>query len=490
MITRTNISHIAMKRCGSMATIRSMSVSNNHYWMPYTANTRFKTNHLDNMIVDRAEGLYYYTKDGRKLLDGISGLWCTNAGHCHPLITKAIQEQAGKLDYAPSFQVSHELPFKYAERLVKEIAPEGLDKVFFSVCGSTAVDSAMKIALAYHRANGEPERNVFIGRDKGYHGVGFGGTSIGGMAPNRIPFASGLLPNVDHILSTYNLEHNAFSRGQPAWGAHLADNLELVIEKHGGASKIAALFIEPVSGSQGVLIPPKGYLDRIREICSKHDILLVFDEVITAFGRLGAPTAAEYFDVTPDMMTFAKGMTNAAAPGGAVVLNSKFYDTIVAGAPNQDTIELFHGHTYTGHPLSMAAGMATLDAYKTGDMFNNAKRMSRVFEDGLHSMRDHHSEIIDIRNIGLMGAIEFKPLSSGVMGRRAYEIFADCFKQGLFIRGASMDTIVMAPPLCADEDFYRDMFNKLSTVLRNSRENDFNPQNDEGGDFSDIERTA
>jgi beta-alanine--pyruvate transaminase len=450
--------------------ITTVSTSGNHYWMPFTANSRFKTNHTKDMIIDRADGNYYYTKDGKKILDGISGLWCSNAGHCHPLITKAMRDQIGKLDYAPSFQVSHELPFKYAERLVKEIAPIGLDKVFFSVCGSTAVDCAMKIVLAYHKSKGQPDRSIFLGREQAYHGVGFGGTSIGGMPANKLPFKSGLLPNVDHILSTHNLEQNAFSRGQPEWGAHLADNLELMIEKNGGASKIAALFLEPVSGSPGVLVPPKGYLERIREICTKHEIILVFDEVITAFGRLGAPTAATYFNLTPDMMICAKGMTNAAAPGGAVLLNNKFYDSIVSSAPNQDSIELFHGHTYTGHPMTMTAGMATLDAYKSGDMFNNAKRMSKIFEDGLHSMREHHSEIIDIRNIGLMGAIEFKPLKSGIVGRRAHDIFVDCFKEGLFVRSAS-DTIVFSPPLCADEDYYHELFTKLQKVLRNSQEN-------------------
>ncbi|HTR06713.1 MAG TPA: aminotransferase class III-fold pyridoxal phosphate-dependent enzyme, partial [Paraburkholderia sp.] len=336
------------------------------FWMPFTANRQFKA---APRLLESAKGMYYRTTDGREVLDGSAGLWCVNAGHAREEIVAAIAQQAATLDFAPTFQMGHPLAFEAAKK-VAEVMPAGLDRVFFTNSGSESVDTALKIALAYHRARGEGQRTKLIGRERGYHGVGFGGISVGGIGANRKAYSGQLLPAVDHLPHTHNLEHNAFSKGQPAWGAHLADDLERIIALH-DASTIAAVIVEPVAGSTGVLIPPQGYLQRLREICTKHGILLIFDEVITGFGRLGKATASEYFGVTPDIITMAKAINNAAVPMGGVAASRTIHDTVVnSGAPG--AIELFHGYTYSAHPLAAAAAIATQDLYRREGLFERA----------------------------------------------------------------------------------------------------------------------
>ncbi|MFB8789764.1 MAG: aspartate aminotransferase family protein [Potamolinea sp.] len=347
-------------------------------WMPFTANRQFKANPR---LLTAAKDMYYTTADNRQILDGTAGLWCVNAGHCRPKIVEAIQKQVAHLDYAPPFQMGHPGAFELAERLVKMI-PGNFDRVFFGNSGSEAVESALKIAIAYHRVRGEGTRVRLIGRERGYHGVGFGGISVGGIAPNRKFFGS-LLPGVDHLPHTHNLEHNAFTRGQPQWGAHLADELERIVTLH-DASTIAAVIVEPVAGSTGVLIPPVGYLERLRAICDKYGILLIFDEVITGFGRLGASFATEYFGVVPDLVTVAKGITNATVPMGAVFTRKGIYDAFMDTAA-ENAIELFHGYTYSGHPLACAAAMATIDVYEEEGLFANANHLASYWEECLHS---------------------------------------------------------------------------------------------------------
>ena len=365
------------------------------YWMPFTGNRAFKA---DPKLMESAKGMYFTTTDGQKVLDGIAGLWCCNVGHCHPKIVSAIQAQAAKLDYATAFNLGHPGIFELATRLT-DLAPGDLDYAFFANSGSEAVDTALKIALAYHRANGEGQRTRLIGREKGYHGVGFGGISVGGLSPNRKMFSANLLPGVDHMPHTHHIEHNAFSREQPEWGAHLADELENIIALH-DASTVAAVVVEPVAGSAGVLVPPKGYLERVREICDRHGILLIFDEVITAFGRTGTPFGAQTFGVQPDLMTVAKGLTNGAVPMGAVLADKRIYSTFMTGPAH--AIEFFHGYTYSGHPLAAAAGLATLEIYEEEGLFARAAEMAPVFADALHSLKDA-PHVIDIRNIGMMG---------------------------------------------------------------------------------------
>ncbi len=425
-------------------------------WMPFTANRAFKR---APRLLAGAKGMHYTSYDGRQILDGTAGLWCVNAGHCRDRIVSAIAEQASRLDYAPGFQMGHPLQFELAHRLA-QITPKGLDHVFFGNSGSEAVDTALKIALAYWQAKGEPKRTLLIGRQRGYHGVGFGGISVGGLENNKKAFAAQLLPHVDHIPATHDLQHNAFTKGQPEWGAHLADELEAVVQKH-GADTVAALIIEPVAGSAGVLIPPKGYLERLRAICKRHGILLIFDEVITGFGRLGASFGAEYFGVTPDLMTVAKGITNAAVPMGAVFVQHAIYDTVVNSAPSG--IEFFHGYTYSGHPLACAAALATLDVYRDEDLFARANSLAPYWEEAVHSLRGL-PHVIDLRNVGLVAAVELEP-RAGQPGARAFDTFMDCFNNGVLIRTTG-DIIALSPPLIVERGQIDQMFGALAEALK------------------------
>jgi beta-alanine--pyruvate transaminase len=424
-------------------------------WMPFTNNRAFKA--APRLLVS-AEGLYYRDADGRRVLDGVSGLWCVNAGHGRREIVAAIRDAAGVLDYAPGFQMGHPSSFALAERLATFL-PAGMDRVFFTTSGSEAVDTALKMALAYHRARGEHGRALFVGRQRGYHGVGFGGISVGGIAPNRQAFESQLLPHIDHIVHTHDLARNAFSRGQPAFGVEFADDLERVVARH-GADRIAAVIVEPVAGSTGVLIPPVGYLDRLRALCDAHGILLIFDEVITGFGRTGAAFAAHRFGVTPDLMTLAKGITNGAVPMGAVCVAREIHDTVVShAAPG---IEFFHGYTYSGHPLAAAAGLATLQLYEDEDLFGRSAQMAPVLERLVHALRDR-PHVVDVRNVGLVAAVELSP-RDGVNGVRAQDVFLECFRRGVLVRQTG-DTIAVAPPLIISEEELAVLIGTLSAVL-------------------------
>ena len=413
----------------------------NAYWMPFTGNRYFKENPR---IISRAEGMYCYTHDGKELLDVVAGLWCCNAGHCHPKIIEAIQEQAKTLDYAMAFQLGHPKVFELANQLT-EMAPSGIDYAFFVNSGSEAVDTALKMALAYHRLSGEASRTRFIGREKGYHGVGFGGISVGGMSPNRKMFGA-MLPGVDHLPHTHDLEHNAFTNGLPEWGEHLADELENIIALH-DASTIAAVIVEPVAGSAGVLLPPKGYLKKLREICDRHGILLIFDEVINAFGRTGDSFASNRFEVTPDLITTAKGLTSGTVPMGAVLAKSKIYDAFMTGP--DEMIEFFHGYTYSGHPLAAAAGCAALDVYLGEELFDRARSMEGIFGDALHSLKGEPN-VIDVRNIGLIGAVELAPIE-GQPTARAIDVFRTCYDNGVIIRTTG-DTLAFSPSLNIEDN--------------------------------------
>ena len=406
------------------------------FWMPFTANRQFKK---EPRLFVGAKDMYYTTHDGRTVLDGTAGLWCVNAGHCRPKITEAIREQAGELDYAPAFQLGHPKAFELAERLVK-LTPEGIDKVFYTNSGSESVETALKIALAYHRVRGEGHRTRLIGRERGYHGVNFGGISVGGIVSNRKMFGS-LLAGVDHIRHTHDPARNAFSVGQPAHGAEFADDLERLCTLH-DPSTIAAVIVEPIAGSTGVLIPPQGYLQRLRELCDKHGILLIFDEVITGFGRTGKPFAAERFGVTPDLMTVAKGITNGAVPMGAVFAKGSIHDAFMSGP--EHLIEFFHGYTYSAHPLACAAGLATLDTYAEEGLLTRAGELEGYFAEALHSLKGEPN-VIDIRNTGLVGGIELAPLPNEP-GKRAFNVFLDCWDKGVLIRTTG-DTIALSPPL-------------------------------------------
>lgn len=425
-------------------------------WMPFTANRAFKA--APRMLVS-AKGMYYTTDDGREILDGTAGLWCVNAGHCREPITEAIRKQAGIMDYAPPFQMGHPLAFQLAKQLVGML-PDGVDRVFFGNSGSEAVDTSLKIALAYWQAKGEPQRVRFIGRARGYHGVGFGGISVGGIEANRKQFAAQALPAVSHLPHTHDLARNAYSRGQPAAGANFADALEVMIAEH-GASTIAAVILEPVAGSTGVLIPPVGYLDRIREICDRHGILLIFDEVITGFGRLGTAFGADKFGVTPDMMTIAKGITNATVPMGAVCVRSAVYDAVVNNSAGG--IELFHGYTYSGHPLAAAAGLATLALYRAEGLFERAASLESYWADAVHSLRGS-PHVIDLRNIGIVAGIELEP-RPGAAGARAFEIFLKCFEAGVMIRSTG-DTLALSPPLIVEREQIDRLFETVADALK------------------------
>ena len=424
------------------------------FWMPFTANRQFKA---APRILVSAKDMHYTAEDGRKVLDGSAGLWCVNAGHCREPIIRAIKQQAETLDFAPTFQVGHPGPFRLAQSIA-QLAPGDLDHVFFANSGSEAVDTALKIALGYHRVRGEGQRTRLIGRERAYHGVGFGGISVGGMTPNRKTFGA-MLPGVDHLPHTHNLEKMAFTRGQPEWGAHLADELERIVALH-DASNIAAVIVEPVQGSTGVIVPPKGYLQKLRAICDKHGILLIFDEVITGFGRLGKAFAAEYFDVMPDMITFAKGVTSATVPMGGVIARKHVYDAFMQGP---DGIELFHGYTYSGHPLAAAAGEATLALYHSEGIFENARALSSYFEEAAHSLRAA-PHVVDVRNLGLMAAIEFAP-RTGKPTTRAYDTFVRCFEAGVLTR-ISGDTIACSPPLIISKPQIDELFGTIGKALK------------------------
>jgi beta-alanine--pyruvate transaminase len=425
------------------------------YWMPFTANRRFKA--APRMLVS-AEGMYFTTDDGRLVLDGVAGMWCVNAGHGRREIAAAIAAQAGRLDYAPAFQMGHPGAFELSRRL-GALLPGDLDHVFFGNSGSEAVDTALKMALAYHRVRGEGGRTRLIGRERAYHGVGFGGISVGGIANNRKPFGN-LLGAIDHLPHTYDRTEMAFSRGQPEWGAHLADDLERIVALH-GASTIAAVIVEPVAGSTGVLVPPVGYLERLREICTAHGILLIFDEVITGFGRLGAAFAATKFAIQPDMITLAKGLTNGAVPMSAVAVRKGIYDTFMGGPAG---IELFHGYTYSGHPLACAAALATLDIYAADDLFARAAGLAPTWEDAVHSLMGE-PHVIDVRNLGLVGAVELEP-RQGAAGACGYDAFLACFEAGLFLRQTG-DILALAPPLIISKQEIDQIISILGTVLRN-----------------------
>ena len=425
------------------------------YWMPFTASRQFKS---APRLLAKAKDMHYWTPDGRQVLDAVAGLWCVNAGHARPKVVAAIAAQAAEMDFAPPFNMAHPKAFELAEKLIR-ITPAGLDKVFFTNSGSEAVDTALKMARAYWRAKGQGTKTRFIGRERGYHGVNFGGTSVGGIANNRKWFGT-LLSGVDHLRHTHDLARNAFSRGEPEYGAELADDLERLVALH-DASTIAAVIVEPVACSTGVLIPPKGYLKGLAAICAKHDILLIFDEVITAFGRLGAPFGADYFGVSPDIITTAKGITNGTIPMGAVLLKSRIYDAFMAGAV--EDIDLFHGYTYSGHPVACAACIATLEVYKEEGLLTRGAELAPYWQDAVHSLKGL-PHIIDIRNIGLIGAIEFDPIPGAPM-KRAHARFVEAFNRGLLVR-ATGDTIALSPPLIIEKKEIDQLFDILSGVLK------------------------
>lgn len=434
----------------------AQNLSLDSWWMPFTANRQFKANPR---LLTRAKGMFYTSADGREILDSCAGLWCVNAGHGREEIAEAVGRQVRELDFAPAFQFGHPVGFEFASRLTA-LAP-GYDKVFFANSGSEAVDSALKIALAYHRARGEGTRTRLIGRERGYHGVGFGGISVGGIVGNRKTFSANLVPGVDHISHTHSLEHNAYSRGQPAWGEHLAEDVERMVALH-GAETIAAVIVEPVSGSTGVLVPPKGYLDKLRTLCSKHGILLIFDEVITGFGRLGTPFASQYFGVQPDLFTVAKGITNATVPLGAVFCKQFIHDALMQAPPG--AIELYHGYTYSGHPVASAAGLATLDIYEKEGLLTRVAGLESAWADAVHSLKGL-PHVIDIRNIGLIGAIELTP-RPGAAGARGYEAMVACFEQGMLLR-VTGDIIALSPPLIIEPAHVDRIISTLRKVLQN-----------------------
>ena len=424
------------------------------YWMPFTANRQFKA--APRLMVS-AKDMHYGMADGRRVLDGCSGLWCVNAGHCRDEIAEAIAAQARRMDYSTAFQMAHPAVFELADRLA-EMAPGDIDHVFFTNSGSESVDTALKIAIAYHHRRGQGQRQRLVGREKGYHGAGFGGMSVGGIANNRKNFGM-LLGGVDHLPHTHSLEHAAFSRGQPQWGAHLADALESIVALH-DASTIAAVIVEPMAGSAGVLIPPVGYLERLREICDRTGILLIFDEVITGFGRLGASFAAEYLGIVPDIITTAKGLTNGAVPMGAVLVRKEIHDAFMSGP--ETLPELFHGYTYSGHPLACAAALATLDLYASEDLFARAASLAGYFEDAVHGLADL-DHVADIRNLGLVAGIELEA-APGAPGARGYDVFLRCLEKGVLVRYTG-DIIATSPPLIIEKSQIDELFGALGEAI-------------------------
>ncbi len=426
------------------------------YWMPFTANRDYKENPR---VFVGARGHHYLTADGREVYDAFSGLWTSGVGHCHPRIVEAVQQQVATLDYSLGFQASSDRVFELSEK-VTAMAPEGFNRVFFTNSGSESADTSLKIALGYHRARGEGHRTRLIGREKGYHGVNFGGMSVGGMFPNRKVFGSNLIPQVDHLRHTLNPEKNAFSRGQPRWGSHLAEDLERLAALHDG-SNIAAVIVEPVSGSAGIIPPPVGYLERLREICDQHGILLIFDEVITAFGRIGEPFGAQRFGVMPDIINMAKGLTNGVIPMGAVMVRDEIYDAFMHG-PKQ-AIELFHGYTYSGHPVAAAAGIAALDVYVEEDSFAQSRALEQHFEDHIHSLADHPL-VSDIRNFGLMGGVDLVA-RPGEIGARGLEVHKKCFwEEDLVVRNGG-DILQFSPFLNSRPEDITMTFEKVRRVL-------------------------
>ena len=425
-----------------------------NYWLPFTPNKKFKANPR---LLTSAKGMFYKSDDGREVLDGIAGLWCTNAGHCHPKIVAAVQNQAAELDYATAFNMSHPKAFELAEK-VSSLTPKGLDRIFYGNSGSEAVETAMKVALAYHASKGDGQKTKFVGREKGYHGVNFGGVSVGGLTPNRKSFGP-LLPGIDHMPHTWDTEHMAFSKGQPEWGLHLADELEKILILQ-DPSTVAAVIIEPVTGSGGVIVPPVGYLERIREICTKHNVLLIFDEVITGFGRLGCCFAANRFDVRPDMITMAKGLTSAMIPMSAVAFDNSIYDQLMEGP--EAMIELFHGYTYSGHPVACAAGIAALDVYEEEGLFDRAKEMEPHFQEAIHSLKGLN-QVIDIRNIGLMGAIHFG--SDGLPATEfAAKVFQHCYDNNVLVR-YSGEFLVLSPSLIVEKEHLDTIADALKAAI-------------------------
>lgn len=425
------------------------------YWMPFTANRQYKANPR---LLGKAQGMHYWTPDGRQILDAVAGLWCVNAGHGRREITEAVAKQLETMDFAPPFQMGHPTAFELANAL-KKIAPAGLDHVFFTNSGSESVDTALKIALAYHRIRGDAARTKIISRERAYHGVNFGGTSVGGIGPNRKLWSASLIPGVDYLPHTHDLKRNAFSRGAPEHGVELAEELEKLATFH-DPSTIAAVIVEPIAGSTGVLIPPHGYLKRIREICDKHKLLLIFDEVITGFGRTGSAFGSQEFGVTPDIITGAKGLTNGCVPMGCVIVKKDIYDTFMQGP---DGIEFFHGYTYTAHPIACAAGLATLGIYEREGLLTRAKSLARYWEDAIHSLKGS-PHLIDIRNYGLIGALEFEPIP-GKPGACAFDVYLKCFEKGLLVRQTG-DILALSPPLIVERTHIDQIFTTLSEVLK------------------------
>jgi beta-alanine--pyruvate transaminase len=432
------------------------ALSLDEWWMPFTANRHFKA---APRLLAKAEGMFYWTPDGREILDGTAGLWCVNAGHGRKPIVEAIQRQAATMDYAPPFNVGHPVAFE-AATAVAALAPAGMQRVFFANSGSEAADTAMKMAIAYHRARGEPARRIIVGRERGYHGVNIGGTMAGGIPGNRKAYGP-MMAGVDHLRSTHDLARNAYSRGQPAHGAEFADELERIIALH-DASNVAAVIVEPMAGSAGVLVPPQGYLEKLRAICDKHGVLLIFDEVITGFGRLGAAFAAQRFNVRPDIITCAKAINNAAVPMGAVIARNEIHDTIVNAAP-EGTIEFLHGYTYSGHPLACAAAVATQKLFADEKLFERARSMEPHFEAALHSLKGAR-HVIDIRNIGLVGGIELEP-RAGAPGRRALDAHIKCFEAGVLVRFTA-DIIALSPPLIIERAQIERIVETIRGVLK------------------------
>jgi len=434
---------------------QDFATSPEHFWMPFTANRQFKASPR---LLERAEGMYYTASDGRQVLDGTAGLWCCNAGHGRREISEAVSKQIARMDFAPTFQMGHPLPFELAEKLAA-ISPEGLNRVFFTNSGSESADTALKIALAYQRAIGQGSRTRLIGRELAYHGVGFGGMSVGGMANNRRAFGP-MLPGVDRLPHTLDLQRNAFSKGLPQHGVERADELERLVTLH-GAENIAAVIVEPMSGSAGVILPPVGYLQRLREITAKHGILLIFDEVITGFGRVGEAFAAQRWGVTPDILTCAKGLTNGAIPMGAVFVADRLYDAFMQGP--ESVIEFFHGYTYSGHPVACAAALATQQIYQQENLFQKAIDLEPYWQEALFSLRDLPN-VIDIRTVGLVAGIQFAAHADGV-GKRGYEVFRECFENGLLVR-ASGDTIALSPALIVEKAEIDRMMELLADGIR------------------------
>ena len=428
-----------------------------HYWMPFTDNRAFKARPK---LVTAAKDMHFTTADGRKVLDGLATLWCVNAGHARPRIVEAIRRQAGELDFAASFSLGHPLAFRLAERIAA-LAPRGMGHVFFTNSGSEAIDTALKIALGYHRLRGAGTRTRFVGRERSYHGVNLAGISIGGVPANRKAYSGALLPGVDHLRHTHGLAENFFAKGQPPRGADLADELERIVALH-DASNIAAVVVDPVSASGGVLIPPQGYLERLREICTRHGILLVFDEVITGWGRLGAPFAAQHFGIGPDLITFAKGVTSGAVPLGGVIVKDSIYETFT-GAQGPG-VEFFHGYTYSGHPLACAAGLAALETYEEEGLFKKPGILEKDFENGVHSLNGL-PHVADCRNLGLIGAVELASRPGAAHGARAFEVFEKCWDRGVFVRPVG-DSLCFCPPLIAERKHLDQMFGTVGEVLR------------------------